>query len=328
MGYKHHSQASFGITKVPSACQRCRRQNLKRPCTLCVRAGARCLPGSTRWRPYQPPPVEPSSEGVPIADSLRSTPIRQSSPPSARDRDGLASAPCIPSHQSRHNRTSSSTISLLGGAFELHNAATPGHPALTAIPGAHLREVHSISPSVEDDTLSIQVDNTPEHLPPAVPPCEPSSVVNDLVSLFPSFEAASLLVDTYFDRVHWFVLIFYQDEFRQRWPKLYQPTRRPAVHHGVGFVSAFLLVIAIGLQYAGPYRRELLSKHGVDLSLRDRILSTVRSYLLDIMSLGSLEAVQTCILLGTYYLYHGAPRLAWPVCGCGLRIAQDVRNTV
>ncbi|RAK96813.1 transcription factor domain-containing protein [Aspergillus ibericus CBS 121593] len=40
------------------------------------------------------------------------------------------------------------------------------------------------------------------------------------------------------------------------------------------------------------------------------------------MSLGSLEAVQTCILLGTYYLYHGTPRLAWPVCGCGLRIAQ------
>lgn len=121
------------------------------------------------------------------------------------------------------------------------------------------------------------------------------------------------------------MLIFYQDEFRQRWPKLYdRSTERPLTyaHRHLGFLSTFLIVIAIGLQYAGPYRQGILSRHGVDINLRDRILFTVRSGLLDIMSLGSLEAVQTCILLGTYYLYHGAPRLAWPVCGCGLRIAQ------
>lgn len=56
--------------------------------------------------------------------------------------------------------------------------------------------------------------------------------------------------------------------------------------------------------------------------LKDRIFSTIRSRLLDIVATGSLEAVQTCVLLGTYYLFHGSPNLAWPVCGCGLRIAQ------
>lgn len=124
------------------------------------------------------------------------------------------------------------------------------------------------------------------------------------------------------------MLVFYQDEFRQRWPKLYGgSTERPSIyaHHHLGFLSTFLIVIAIGLQYTGPYRREILSRYGVEMALRDRILSVVRSGLLDIMSLGSLEAVQTCILLGTYYLYHGAPRLAWPVCGCGLRIAQALQ---
>ncbi|PYH94313.1 hypothetical protein BO71DRAFT_419453 [Aspergillus ellipticus CBS 707.79] len=143
-----------------------------------------------------------------------------------------------------------------------------------------------------------------------------------LLTLLPRFEVARLLVDTYFDRVHWFMLIFYQDEFRQRWPKLYHNSTGRGTPHRLGFISTFLTVIAIGIQYCGSHRRQLLAQHGVDINLKDRILSAVRARLLDIMSLGSLEAVQTCVLLGTFYLYHGAPRLAWPVCGCGLRIAQ------
>lgn len=48
------------------------------------------------------------------------------------------------------------------------------------------------------------------------------SVLTELMSLLPSYEAAELLVDTYFDRVHWFMLIFQQDDFRQKWPHLYK----------------------------------------------------------------------------------------------------------
>ncbi|KAJ5986350.1 hypothetical protein N7451_010715 [Penicillium sp. IBT 35674x] len=91
----------------------------------------------------------------------------------------------------------------------------------------------------------------------------------------------------------------------------------------LGLTSTFLLVIAIALQYTGKYRSQILETKNVDATfLKDKILSTVRSRLLDIVSVGSLEAVQTCVLLGTYYLYHGSPNLAWPVCGCGLRVAQ------
>ncbi|KAI7775504.1 hypothetical protein LA080_006747 [Diaporthe eres] len=44
--------------------------------------------------------------------------------------------------------------------------------------------------------------------------------------------------------------------------------------------------------------------------------------LLEVVAQGSIEAVQACVLLGSFYLYHGEPELAWPICGCGLRIAQ------
>lgn len=149
--------------------------------------------------------------------------------------------------------------------------------------------------------------------------------MTELLSLFPKCEVATLLVDTYFDRVHWFMLLFHQDDFRQRWQQAYQYSTEQLTKNSqnAGFISTFLMVLAIGLQYAGEHRKSLLDAYGVDTyRLRDNILNTIRTRLLDIVSLGSLEAAQTCVLLGTFYLYHGNPGLAWPVCGCGLRIAQ------
>lgn len=82
-------------------------------------------------------------------------------------------------------------------------------------------------------------------------------------------------------------------------------------------------MIAIGLQYAGASRKHQLGTLYVNFEqLKSRIFVAIRAQLLDIMALGSLEAAQTCVLLGTYYLFHGDPGLAWPVCGCALRTAQ------
>lgn len=156
-------------------------------------------------------------------------------------------------------------------------------------------------------------------------PLASTSTMAELTSLFPNYEAASLLVDTYFDRVHWFMLLFHQDEFRQRWQLLYRQLRnnQHSTAENLGFISTFLMVIAIGLQYAGAHRKHLLATYQVDCdALQTRIFAAIRERLLDIMALGILEAAQTCVLLGTYYLFHGNPGLAWPVCGCALRIAQ------
>ncbi|CAI7635735.1 unnamed protein product [Penicillium pancosmium] len=151
------------------------------------------------------------------------------------------------------------------------------------------------------------------------------SATAELARLLPSREVASLLVDTYFDRVHWFILIFHQDDFRRNWEEMYKLSPQDLItkYPNPGFISTFLVVVAIALQYTGSHRQEILRNHKVAHSdLKERILSTIRARLLDIVSLGSLESVQTCVLLGTYYLYHGNPGLAWPVCGCGLRVAQ------
>lgn len=207
-------------------------------------------------------------------------------------------------------------------AFNLHSSTTPDTSLITALPGG--QRLHgSVSPRSS-------ITRPPERrltrpLTLSSLPQGSRSILTELVSLLPLREVTALLVNTYFDRIHWFMLIFHQDDFRQAWQQMYDSPREQVIENypNPGFISTFLVVIAIALHYAGRHRQDLLKAHGIfPVDLKEKILSTIQARILDIVSLGSLEAVQTCVLLGTYYLYHGKPELAWPVCGCGLRIAQ------
>ncbi|KAL4888913.1 fungal-specific transcription factor domain-containing protein [Aspergillus ambiguus] len=316
-------------SKVPNACQRCRRQKLKcdinRPCTLCERAGITCQPcPDSRWRVYQQPRstiAERSSKR-----SRKNFPDDQTQLTPPEGGEIAASAePVTSSSMIDSSWNSSSTMSLVDGAFLLHNSSSIS--ATNAIPGGS-PEWDSVREECTRATAASA--SRPKPLRASASNMRPlahssRSVVSELAELLPDYNAAALLVDTYFDRVHWFMLIFHQDEFRRRWPTLYASSgslpRSPIDNNA--FMSTFLMVIGIGLQYIGDHRRRRLLDMGIKPEpLKQRILSSIKTKLLDIVSLGSLEAVQTCILLGTYYLYHGTPRLASPVCGCGLRVAQ------
>jgi hypothetical protein len=207
----------------------------------------------------------------------------------------------------------------------LHNATTPRNPATNAIPGGQQPEVRPTSADSGDESI-LGGSSTTRRPSWIKRPLASGSIAAELSSLFPPYEAAALLVDTYFDRVHWFMLLFHQDEFRRRWPRLYKQyphSQGTTRQDDIGFISTFLMVIAIALQHVGVHRQRLLSVHNVDRETQQaRIFAAVRARLLDIVSLSSLETAQTCVLLGTYYLFHGDPGLAWPVCGCALRIAQ------
>jgi hypothetical protein len=160
-------------------------------------------------------------------------------------------------------------------------------------------------------------------------PKPPSEAESDLVSLLPPTEAAALLIDNYFDRIHWFMLLFHQREFRDKFCYLYAPdlgdTRRlnSRPKGRLGDIAVILAVMATSLKYTNDSQKDKLAVSGVDADLqRDKILSVLRLRLLDILSVGTIEVVQTLVLLGSYYVFHGEPELAWPLCGCALRIAQ------
>ncbi|PYH89643.1 hypothetical protein BO71DRAFT_104064 [Aspergillus ellipticus CBS 707.79] len=304
-------------TKVGRACQRCRRQKLRcdiqRPCTLCKHAGLECQTGPVdQFRPFR--------ESVESVRTRRRPPRR-----STLDRHDEPSE----SHEAPESLGhfddqpwSSSTMSLVSGAFDLHNSTTPDTSMTTAMPRGQEPLVSKLPTAGDTSGLERRMNR------PSVSSSllqSSRAVTMELLALLPHRDTAALLVDTYFDRVHWFMLIFHQEDFRQKWQTLYD---RPLDELSetcpdIAMISTFLLVITISLQYAGNYRQQLLKAQNMDASLfKEKIFTTIRSRLLDIVSIGSIEAVQTCVLLGTYYVYNGSPNLAWPVCGCGLRIAQ------
>lgn len=143
-----------------------------------------------------------------------------------------------------------------------------------------------------------------------------------LIALLPGYDAARLLIDTYFDRVHWFTLVFFQTDFRQRFEELYGGQKRPTNRTTDAFLALVSTVVAMGAQYVGNHRRRLLKGYRVDPdALRHDIFAALKQNLLDIVSLGTLEAAQTCVLMASYYVFQGQSGLAWPICGCALRLA-------
>ncbi|KAG6363895.1 hypothetical protein INS49_008998 [Diaporthe citri] len=149
----------------------------------------------------------------------------------------------------------------------------------------------------------------------------------ELLAIIPSRTAAILLVNNYFDKVHWFMLIFHQSDFRGALRQLYRELDekgpRQPTSVGLGFLSVLTAVCIISLQYIDDRQRKYLCDCVIVADdLQKRLLDALRMRLLEVVAQGSIEAVQACVLLGSFYLYHGEPELTWPICGCGLRIAQ------
>ncbi|KAH8652660.1 hypothetical protein BGZ60DRAFT_533523 [Tricladium varicosporioides] len=136
-----------------------------------------------------------------------------------------------------------------------------------------------------------------------------------------------LLINTYFDRVHWFMLVFHQDVFRERFRTL---VSRPDIqaansNKDFSFACTVLIVTAMGLQYTCNYRKQRLAQLSVDpKTLLLELLSTIQTVFFDLVAVGSLESVQVCVLVGSFYLFHGYPGPALPIISCGLRIAQGM----
>ncbi|CAK7228833.1 hypothetical protein SCUCBS95973_007012 [Sporothrix curviconia] len=239
----------------------------------------------------------------------------------------------------------SSTIDLVEEAFHYHDSTTPPTLETSAF------SAHTTQPTrgqVQDEAQD-QRQNQPQQpsqqyswanrqhyrqhqqprglRPKAAPPRISFAAARDLLGLLPDREPARLLLNTYFDRVHWYLLLFHQDDFRRRFAQLYDAIARGdlvAQAEFFDFAATLLAAFAFTLQHAGAYRKSLLRhKLGLDPDVfQERVLVVLKSRLLDVLASGSLEAVQACVLLGSHYLYHGRPELAWPICGCGLRVAQ------
>ncbi|KIW13010.1 hypothetical protein PV08_08197 [Exophiala spinifera] len=309
--------------RVTQACARCRKQKLKcdalRPCLLCVRAGVEC---EARFIP-------------PKARSDRASPARRRRSTAHTNRAGA--------HQTSLLSSSSSTTSI------------PSFPQPSASPNAQVPAAcgQHQSPRGERQDAPDQSPNESQQFGANTSVIGFAKNVfrhNDLASpsitstipgdpgvfrrstsrwtlhrmIMPPPTVMHTLLEAYFDRVHWFIYLFHQQSFMTRADALLSGS--PWTRQDMPAIMTMLTASAMALkcilndpEWAG---HSVLATYALDArSLLADFIGEIRIHLIDLLDDSQIETVQVCILLGTYYIYHGSPSLAWSILGMAVRTA-------
>jgi hypothetical protein len=138
----------------------------------------------------------------------------------------------------------------------------------------------------------------------------------------PPAEIMRLLIEEYFDAVHWFSLVIHEPKFRPKFE---------SVIDGMAYTAqkAFLLLLSVVLGMGAWYRSRKNAKgsdqSGENWSLwATSLVDGAGSRLTELMDQASVASVQACILLGSYYVYHGKPNLSFSLLGATIRTAQAI----
>ncbi|CAI7573463.1 unnamed protein product [Penicillium glandicola] len=291
--------------RTSRACDRCRRQKLKcdssRPCVLCTRAGHKCETSQRTARRTR--------RQTPRGRDLHSGVHKEIAPATHKNLNSIHGArgteiPYVTESSTSYPESSpkepqsGANASAIDFARRVFNEEEAGR----TLTGA----------SIPGDTGAPTLDNSLWHLTDVeLPP-----------------EAVMLaLIDAYFDRMQWFILLFHEPSFRQTARRIVSQTswRR----QDLSPTMSVLAVAMIGLHSVLPDQRwhghELLREHSVDGErLMNGLNNEIRRNLLDISIDCRIEAVQVCFLVSSYYVYHSSPSMAWTVSGMAVRSAYAI----
>ncbi|KAH7168210.1 fungal-specific transcription factor domain-containing protein [Fusarium sp. MPI-SDFR-AT-0072] len=307
----HQASEQRPRKRVRMACNRCRRQKLKcdtqRPCALCTRSGVECVTDSRDlpWHKDQHghPPVnygEPPTTTSYTPDNIVPEALMSNAwpsealwePTSSRETNERTEHTAVPRNYSRDT----SAVRL---TQEILNQLSPEASLNTdtsALPGG----------SCNNTSLSN-----------AVP------IIQILGLNLPSKVISDNLINAYFESVHWFMVLFHEPTFRQRYDAIMLTGQ--ASPDDLPFLVCVMLLLAIGARYIDPTSNLSQELADTDLdTLQSNLLSSTRLHLLDIVELGGVEVVQVCVLLSTFYLYHDRPNLAFAIHGMGVKCAHTM----
>lgn len=141
------------------------------------------------------------------------------------------------------------------------------------------------------------------------------------INLLPK-RTCDALIEAYFVTVHWFSLVVHEPSFRKRYEAI--STSGEARPNDKPFILLLLMMIALSCQYADGFVHEEAHR-GLDLTtIRTEYLKVVRQNFMDLLDEDSLEFVQICTLLGSYWLYWGKPRSSFSILGACVKSAQAI----
>ncbi|KAG8355475.1 hypothetical protein FVEN_g6729 [Fusarium venenatum] len=298
--------------RVRMACNRCRRQKLKcdtkRPCALCSRSAVECVTDS-RDLPWQ------KNKDRDSAVDSSGSPTTVSSRPDRTLPEALLPNPWLsekPWRQTSFHETSQ---------LDENTTVPRNYPRDTSAVKLTQEILQQLSPdtSLNTDTSALPggSGNNTTLSSDAVP-------INQILGLnLPSKVVSDDLFNAYFDSVHWFMVLFHEPSFRQRYDAIMLTGQ--ATPEDLPFLACLMLVLAIGARYINRKSNLSLEVADTDLdALQSNLLNSTRVHLLDIVELGGVEGVQICVLLSTFYLYHDRPNLAFAIHGMGVKCAHTM----
>ncbi|KAJ3482461.1 hypothetical protein NLG97_g7566 [Lecanicillium saksenae] len=275
--------ASRKRQKVASACERCRKRKLgcdrERPCQLCVRAGAECIPRE----PGAPDPA-PTTSAKRAADAEPAT--SSSNLPSGSGSGGTDNDLVLPESSIVDLTSLVLSKMSLGSALGQDTSALPGGNKILnweSLGRRHWRQIVGLQ--LPDDTILTQ------------------------------------FVDKYFASVDWFMMMFEESLFRERYANLLQSSY--VVYHEENFMWLTMLLVALGAhntalaQPPGESQMELKN-------LSTEIMNKIEAKFLRFMGCATLEAVQISVLLGSFLLFNGRPNVGLGISAAGVKIAQVI----
>jgi hypothetical protein len=306
-------------TRVSKACDRCKRNKSRcdpfRPCSLCLRANTECT--STNTRTITSRQVGTNTETpVPRPASFKRR-RRQNS--SGGDERRLQSVHRLQSFETTNDHPETGNVDNDLGDMS-GDTGDDGEAESTM---SMARKIYSLDQQQLDE---FAVNAIPGAENGNSTPAAPSPIIEKyptnafLTHPLPPSEVIIDLLDEYFASIHWFSLVIYEPKFRQIFLSIQGGLAEPSQ-------KSFLILLSTMLGMASWYRSQRPESETGRPSRQWKQLSSdlfqnADNELIHIMDQNSISAVQTLILLGSFYCYHGRPNLSFSMLGACVRTAQ------
>lgn len=146
----------------------------------------------------------------------------------------------------------------------------------------------------------------------------PSAVL--LLHALPPEPVMLSFLQEYFTSVHWFSLVIYEPTFRPLFDSVRKghalPSQRP-------FLLLLSVVLGLGAWYRGQRSHSAGEPSAADSKDWSRkLIANAESQIIEILDQSSVTAVQTLILLGSFFVYHGRPNLSFSLLGATVKSAH------
>lgn len=139
----------------------------------------------------------------------------------------------------------------------------------------------------------------------------------------PPTEATTMLFDVFLNSVHWFMMVFHDPTLRAELESML--TTGCTAESNLSTVVLILVVLLIGTKYATEQEAETACPE-IDLALlQSKLLQTIESNFLLVLDQANTATLQVCILLSSFYFYHGRPNRCLAINSAATRIAQNLK---